>query len=269
MNTRTLFFALSASILLMVGCQREDRIVPDTSNPFYGIYSPSAQINEVSISTDDGNTSLLTTQWIGRRLMSVCQTNSLTTSDTFVSQYHYDARYRLTGVDSNIFLTYNGNGLLSSVKIILFDRTHILLFRYDGRLQPASMVDSTLFRTSSDINEWYTISTVYNLEWNKGNLLKATPVDGNGVRYEYIYDDNHNPFCGLALPSVLEQDSLLQYPSFISRNNILDVIGYNPDGSIVYYCHYGYELYNTWPQVLNKFVGLNNNSPQTYYIDYL
>ena len=51
MNTRTLYLAISVSLLMMVGCQKEDRIVPDTSNPFYGIYSPSGQINEVSSSS--------------------------------------------------------------------------------------------------------------------------------------------------------------------------------------------------------------------------
>ena len=38
---------------------------------------------------------------------------------------------------------------------------------------------------------------------------------------------------------------------------------------IEYYCHYGYELYNTWPQVIYKSVGLNNNSSKAYNINYL
>ena len=265
MNTHRLFVILSASILLLAGCQKEDRIVPDTSNPFYGIYSPSGQINEVSTTSE----TLLTTQWIGRRLMNVSLANSYEAGELIINQYNYDSHNRLASVDSNIFYTYNGDKLLASIKIIFNDRTRTLMFRYDGKLLPHMVVDSNFYRTSSDINEWYSTSTAYNLEWDKGNLVKATPVDAGGVRYEYLYDDNHNPFCGLALYPILTQNSLLQFPSFFSRNNILDVIGYNPDGSIHYYCHYGYELYNTWPQVIYKSVGLNNNSPQTYNIDYL
>lgn len=257
MNTRTLYLAISVSLLMMVGCQKEDRIVPDTSNPFYGIYSPSGQINEVSSSSE----TLLTTQWLGRRLLSV-------SNDDITNQYNYDSHNRLASIDSNIFCTYNSDRLLSSIKVILNDRTRTLMFRYDGKLLPYMVVDSILYRTSPDISEWYSISTAYRLEWDKGNLVKATPIDENGLRYEYLYDDNHNPFCGLALPSVLEQDSLLQFPSFFSRNNIQDVIGYNPDGSIHYYCHYGYELYNTWPQVIYKSMGVNNYWPQTYNISY-
>ena len=257
MNTRTLFFALSASILLMAGCQKEDRIVPDTSNPFYGIYSPSGQINEVSSSSE----TLLTTQWLGRRLLSV-------SNDDITNQYNYDGHNRLASIDSNIFFTYNGDKLLSSIKIILSDRTRTLMFKYDGKLMPYMVVDSILYRTSSDINEWYSTSTACLLEWNKGNLVKAIPVDAGGMWYEYIYDESHNPFCGLALCPILIQDSLLLHTSFFSRNNILDVIGYNAEGSINYYCHYGYELYNTWSQVIYKSVGLNNNSPQTFNISY-
>ena len=257
MNTRTLYLAISVSLLMMVGCQKEDRIVPDTSNPFYGIYSPSGQINEVSSSSE----TLLTTQWLGRRLLSV-------SNDDITNQYNYDSHNRLASIDSNIFCTYNSDRLLSSIKVILNDRTRTLMFRYDGKLLPYMVVDSILYRTSPDISEWYSTSTAYRLEWDKGNLVKATPIDENGLRYEYLYDDNHNPFCGLALPSVLEQDSLLQFPSFFSRNNIQDVIGYNPDGSIHYYCHYGYELYNTWPQVIYKSMGVNNYWPQTYNISY-
>lgn len=257
MNTRALFLALSASLLLMVGCQKEDRIVPDVSNPFFGIYSPSGQIKEVSSNSE----TLLTTQWIGRRLLCV-------SNDDITNQYNYDSHNRLASIDSNIFCTYNADKLLSSVKVILNDRTRMLMFQYDGKLMPSLVVDSIFYHISTDINEWYSTITVYRLEWEKGNLVKATPVDAGGITYEYIYDDNHNPFCGLALPTVLEQDSLLQYPSFFSRNNILDVIGYNPDGSIDYYCHYGYELYNTWPQVIYKSLGLNNNSPETFNISY-
>ncbi len=258
MNTRTLYLAISVSLLMMVGCQKEDRIVPDTSNPFYGIYSPSGQINEVSSSSE----TLLTTQWLGRRLLSV-------SNDDITNQYNYDGHNRLASIDSNIFFTYNGEKLLSSIKIILSDRTRTLMFKYDGKLMPYMVVDSILYRTSSDINEWYSTSTACLLEWNKGNLVKAIPVDAGGMWYEYIYDESHNPFCGLALCPILIQDSLLQHPSFFSRNNILDVIGYNAEGSINYYCHYGYELYNTWPQVIYKSVGLNNNSPQTFNISYL
>ena len=265
MNTHRLFVILSASILLLAGCQKEDRIVPDTSNPFYGIYSPSGQINEVSTTSE----TLLTTQWIGRRLMNVSLANPYEAGELIINQYNYDSHNRLASVDSNIFYTYNGDKLLASIKIIFNDKTRTLMFRYDGKLLPHMVVDSNFYRTYSDINEWYSTSTVYNLEWDKGNLVKATPIDENGVRYEYTYDDNHNPFCGLALYPILAQDNLLQFPSFLSRNNILDVIGYNHDGDIEYYCHYGYELYNTWPQVIYKSEGLNNNSPQTYNIDYL
>ena len=264
MNTRRLFFAFSASILLMAGCQKEDRIVPDVSNPFYGIYSPSGQINVVS----DNSGTLLATQWIGRRLVNISLASPSEADDLIVSQYNYDSHNRLVSIDSNIFCTYNADKLLSSVKVILNDRTRTLMFQYDGKLMPCMVVDSNFYRTSTDINEWYSTSTAYRLEWEKGNLVKATPVDADGITYEYVYDDNHNPFCGLALSSVLEQESLLQYPSFFSRNNILDVISYNPDGSIAYYCHYGYELYNTWPQVIYKSVGLNNNSPETFNISY-
>ncbi len=265
MNTRTLFLTLSASLLLMVGCQKEDRIVPDTSNPFYGIYSPSGQIKEVS----SNNEILLATQWIGRRLMAVEYADTSDGSDMIACQYNYDSHNRLASIDSNIFFTYNGDKLLSSIKIILSDRTRTLMFKYDGKLMPYMVVDSILYRTSSDINEWYSTSTACLLEWNKGNLVKAIPVDAVGMWYEYIYDESHNPFCGLALCPILTQDTLLQHPSFFSRNNILDVIGYNAEGSINYYCHYGYELYNTWPQVIYKSVGLNNNSPQTFNISYL
>ena len=257
MNTRALFLALSASLLLMVGCQKEDRIVPDVSNPFYGIYSPSGQIKEVSNNSE----ALFTTQWLGRRLLSV-------SNDDIANQYNYDSHNRLASIDSNIFCTYNADKLLSSVKVILNDRTRMLMFQYDGKLMPCLVVDSIFYHMSTDINEWYSTITAYRLEWEKGNLVKATPLNAGGITYEYVYDDNHNPFCGLALPSVLEQESLLQYPSFFSRNNILDVISYNPDGSIDYYCHYGYELYNTWPQVIYKSVGLNNNSPETFNISY-
>ena len=257
MNTRTLYLALSVSLLLMAGCQKEDRIVPDTSNPFYGIYSPSGQIKEVSSNSE----TLLTTQWLGRRLLSV-------SNDDITNQYNYDSHNRLTSIDSNILCTYNADKLLTSVKIILNDRTRTLMFQYDGKLMPSIVVDSIFYHISSDINEWYSTSTAYRLEWDKGNLVKATPVNASGVWYEYIYDDNHNPFCGLALYTILTQDSLLQHPSFFSRNNILDVVGHNPDGSIEYYCHYGYELYNTWPQVIYKSVGLTNISPQTFNISY-
>lgn len=264
MNARTLFLALSASLLLMVGCQKEDRIVPDVSNPFFGIYSPSGQINEVSSNSE----TLLATQWIGRRLMNVSLANLPVSGDPIVNQYNYDSHNRLASIDSNIFCSYNSDKLLSSVKIILNDRTRTLMFRYDGKLMPCMVIDSNFYRTSTDINEWYSTSTTYRLEWGKGNLVKATPVDADGITYEYIYDDNHNPFCGFALYPILTQDSLLQYPSFFSRNNILDVIGYNSDGSIHYYCHYGYELYNTWPQVIYKSVGLTNVSPETFNINY-
>lgn len=257
MNTRTLFFALSASILLMVGCQKEDRIVPDTSNPFYGIYSPSGQIKEVG----SDSVTLFTTQWIGRRLASICL-------DDITNQYYYDSHNRLASVDSNIFCTYSDDKLLSSVKIILNDRTRTLMFRYNGNPLPSMVIDSIFYHSSIDINEWYSTSSAYRLEWEKGNLVKAAPVDAGKVRYEYIYDENHNPFCGLALFPILTQDCLLHYPSFFSRNNILDAIGYNPDGSINYYCHYGYELYNTWPQVIYKSEGLNNISPETFNISY-
>ena len=268
MNTRTLFLALSATLLLMVGCQKEDRIVPDTSNPFYGIYSPSGQIDKVTVEASGEETELLSTLWIGRRLTSISYSDPSNGPDVAVSQYNYDSHNRLASIDSNVFCTYNGDKLLSSIKIILSDRTRTLMFKYDGKLMPYMVVDSILYRTSTDINEWYSTSTAYLLEWDKGNLVKATPVDGNGLRYEYLYDDNHNPFCGLAWSPVLEQEDLLQHPSFFSRNNIFDVVGYNPDGSIDYYCHYGYELYNTWPQVIYKSVGLNNNSPQVYNVNY-
>lgn len=265
MNTRTLFLAFSATLLLMTGCQKEDRIVPDTSNPFYGIYSPSAQIKEVSTN----NKTLLATQWIGRRLIAIEYADPSNESDMIINQYNYDNHNRLSSVDSNIFCTYNGDQLLSSIRIILSDKTRTLMFRYDDKLVPYMVVDSILYRTSTDINEWYSTSTTYYLEWDKGNLVKATPSDGNGLRYEFLYDDNHNPFCGLVWSPVLEQEDLLRHPSFFSRNNILDVIGYNPDGSIDYYCHYDYELYNTWPQVIYKSEGLNNNSPQSFNIRYL
>lgn len=261
MNTRTLFLAFSATLLLMAGCQKEDRIVPDTSNPFYGIYSPSGQIEEVSTN----NETLLATQWIGRRLMAVEYSVPTNGSD----QYNYDSHNRLASVDSNIFCTYNGDQLLSSIRIILSDKTRTLMFRYDDKLVPYMVVDSILYRTSTDINEWYSTSTTYYLEWDKGNLVKATPSDGNGLRYEFLYDDNHNPVCGLVWSPVLEQEDLLLHPSFFSRNNIVEVTGYNADGSINYYCHYGYELYNTWPQVIYKSEGLNNNSPQSFNIRYL
>ena len=170
MNTRTLFFALSASILLMVGCQKEDRIVPDTSNPFYGIYSPSGQIKEVG----SDSVTLFTTQWIGRRLASICL-------DDITNQYYYDSHNRLASVDSNIFCTYSDDKLLSSVKIILNDRTRTLMFRYNGNPLPSMVIDSIFYHSSIDINEWYSTSSAYRLEWEKGNLVKATPVDAGKV----------------------------------------------------------------------------------------
>lgn len=255
---RTFYLVLSASLLLMAGCQKEDCIAPDVSNPFYGIYSPSASIREVNSNSG----TILTTEWIGRRLLCI-------SIDDTTNRYNYDGHNRLASIDSNTFCTYNADGLLSSVKVILNDRTRTLMFGYDGQLLPNMVVDSNFYHTSTDINEWYSTSTAYRLVWDKGNLVKATPIDENGLRYEYIYDVSHNPFCGLALYPILTQDSLLQYPSFFSRNNIVDIIGYNPDGSIEYYCHYGYELYNTWPQVIYKSVGLNNNSSKAYNINYL
>ncbi len=264
MNARTLFLALSASLLLMVGCQKEDRIVPDVSNPFFGIYSPSGQINEVSSNSE----TLLATQWIGRRLVNVSLANLPVSGNPIVNQYNYDSHNRLASIDSNIFCSYNSDKLLSSVKIILNDRTRTLMFRYDGKLMPCMVIDSNFYRTSTDINEWYSTSTAYRLEWDKGNLMKATSVDADGIRYEYFYDDNHNPFCGLALYPILKRDNLLQCPSFFSRNNVVDVVCFNSGDSIEYDCHYSYDLYNTWPQVIYKSMGVNNYWTQTYNISY-
>ena len=268
MNTRTLFLALSATLLLVTGCQKEDRIIPNCANLFYGIYSPSGQIKEVSTNTSGENETLFVTQWIGRRLIAIEYADTSNESNTIVSQYNYDSHNRLASVDSNIIYTYNSDKLLASIKIIRSGRTRSLLFRYNGQLQPYLVIDSSFYHESANPAEWFSASIAYNLEWDKGNLIKATPINADMVRYEYIYDDNHNPFCGLAWSPVLEQEDLLQHPSFFSLNNIKDVIGYNPDGSINYYCHYGYELYNTWPQVIYKSVGLNNNSPQTVNISY-
>lgn len=257
MNTRTIFLALSASLLLMVGCHKEDRIVPDVSNPFYGIYSPSGQIKEVSCDSE----TLFTTQWIGRRLVCISH-------DDTTNQYNYDGHNRLASIDSSIFYTYNSDKLLSSIKIILNDRTRTLKFKYDGKVMPNMVIDSNFYRTSTDINEWYGTSTAYRLEWDKGNLMKATSVDADGIRYEYFYDDNHNPFCGLALYPILKRDNLLQCPSFFSRNNVVDVVCFNSGDSIEYDCHYSYDLYNTWPQVIYKSMGVNNYWTQTYNISY-
>ena len=117
MNARTLFLALSASLLLMVGCQKEDRIVPDVSNPFFGIYSPSGQINEVSSNSE----TLLATQWIGRRLVNVSLANLPVSGDPIVNQYNYDSHNRLASIDSNIFCSYNSdsNCRLNIFKVII------------------------------------------------------------------------------------------------------------------------------------------------------
>ena len=248
----------------MAGCQKEDRIVPDCSNLFYGIYSPSGQVKEVSC----GNETLLSPEWIGRRLTAVAYADSSDEAGVAVSHYYYDSHNRLASVDSSIVCTYNDEGLLASVKIILSGQTRTLMFLYRGQVQPYMVIDSSFHHESPSPAEWYSTSTTYNLEWSKGNLIKATPTNADMVRYEYIYDDNHNPFCGLVWSPVLEQEHLLQHPSFFSLNNIVDVVGYNPDGSIGYYCHYGYDLYNTWPQVIYKSEGLNNNSPLMYSISY-
>ena len=261
------FLFLAVALLLLAGCEREDRIVPDCTNLFFGLYSPSAQIREVGMVEAGGTTPLFTTQWLGRRLLNVSYPNPQSDfGETVVNQYHYDSHNRLADIDSNIFFTYNVEGLLSSVRIVLTDRTRTLSFQYDGGLQPVKVVDSTLYRLTTDINEWYSSSKAYLLEWRKGNLVKATPSGRDGVSYDFYYDDNHNPFCGFALSFVLSQERLLSYPSFFSMNNVTATASYNPDGSRHEYVSYDYEYYNTWPQVVNRHVG--DDSTQTFTIKY-
>ena len=266
MKTRVLIFI--AVVMIMAGCTKEDRIVPDCSNPFFGLYSPYGQVTKVTFvdPADSSDIQILSSWWLGRRLMTVKYTDPNSESDEVEYTYNYDSHNRLSNIDSLVFFAYNSDGLLSSIKMLLSDRTRTLLFQYDDALLPNGVTDSILFRNASSPTDWYNVSTSYSLEWEKGNLVMAKPANASGVRYDYYYDDNRNPFCGLSLRDILGQDNLLQLPTFFSRNNVTAIAGYNPDGSTACYHYYDYECYHGWPQVVTRHLG--NDSVQTYKIFY-
>lgn len=269
MKRLALPLVLISLALLLSCCQKEDRLRPDCSNPFFGLYSPYAQVKTVRHivpGSAGGGDSIpcLSMQWLGLRLISVAHNQDSGQSET----YRYDQHNRLAAIDSNVLFTYNGAGLLASIKVYHDEMTRVIMFQYDGQLLPTQMTDSIFMHPSSGFQDWYGSSQTYQLEWMKGNLEKATPVNDSLMRYEYIYDDNHNPFSGLALSRILIGQNILEHPTFFCLNNVKDVFGYNPDGSVGYYCHYDYDYNNGWPLVVRRQPSLVGDSVQTFILSY-
>lgn len=237
-------------VILLTCCQKDDRLRPDCTNPFFGLYNPAAHVKSMyhvipNDGTDNDSIPCLSMQWLGLRLISVANEGN-------IEKYQYDQHNRLASIDSSIFFTYNSDNLLSSIKIYNDSTTRTLLFQYDGQLIPSKVVDSCFLHSSQDPTDWYSTSHAYRLEWEKLNLTKAIPTDENEVRYEYSYDSNHNPFAGLAWSLILKQPNILEFPNFFSHNNVKEIVGYKPDSSIQYHCLYTYDYRNGWPSVIRR-----------------
>ena len=208
-------------LILVAGCNPQ-HYTDGEQNAFEGKYSPSLpitgmvhEIHEVG----DGGTSDRTVNdvWTWNR-------------DRQLVTVHY-GNGNYDGIQSPIYDTYhyNSNGRIDSI-VYHSDTEAQRTFKFhysDGSRYPYAIVlVQPVADWCRDIYHTDTLVQCWTLQWNDGNLVRATADSMahycTGINHiDYQYDNHYNPLQGHFTSNSIFENRFIDNPTYLSRNNMI------------------------------------------------
>lgn len=239
-------------LVLLAGC-RPQHYTDGEQNAFEGRYSPSLpitgmvhEIYEVGeFGTTDRTVNDVWTWNRDRQLVTVQYGNGYydgiqsSTYDT----YHYNSNGRIDSIvyhsdteAQRTFKFHYGNGLLQRITYPFGQENQIRSteFRYsDGNRYPYAIVlVQPVEDWLRDIYHTDTLVQCWTLQWNDGNLVRATADSMahycTGINHiDYQYDNHYNPLQGHFTSNFIFGNRFIDNPTYLSRNNMIQSTVYS------------------------------------------
>lgn len=271
-----LFKLLAPALLLLALTSCDDGTPrPGNQSPFKGFYSPQTPIaamrydvSEEGVEIQDRsvtyqNVWLWNTQ---RQLSSIVYDidGVFYTNGPIRDDYQYDSQGRLEQINHYVggslqraFNLNYSNGLLDRVTFPwgqngLMKETRFK-YRSGDQYPKAVVLVRPLEDWLRDIYHTDTLIQTWTLEWNNGNLVRAT-ADSiakycTGKLYiDYVYDNRPNPLQGFLNADYITNNSFVDNPYFMSRNNMVQRIDHyssqTNDSTVTYMTDFHFEYLN-------------------------
>lgn len=240
MKTRSLLLLILLTSLFF-GCSKNEKIIPlGDSNIFAGMYHPLNRVQALRMAShivgvecgDEQVPDHLVARffWSTEHLDSIIHYDDEASPETI--RYHYDKLGRLIRVESDgdYLLRYEGSHLVS----IAWNVGEWLYYEYTFTYTGDS--DYPVAYAHHYKSSYIEATDTYTLRWKDGNLVSAVCGPDNDLytidSITYSYDTRSNPFCGLFSPNGLEEFGIVHAPTFISRNNIVDITYHTDNGPV-------------------------------------
>lgn len=246
----------AALLLLATGCETNIYKIGE-QDAFKGRYAPSLPIQQIRYdiheegaeASIDSLTYFNHWLWDNRGRLTRIEYDieqSYYTNGPIHDEYYYDNNDRIDsikhyveGSTSTPVRTYKfhyTDGLLSKITFSFGqDNTRRTTeFRYhSGSQYPYAIVYIHPLQTwLVDIYHTDTLIQTWTLEWNNGNLIRATADSMawycTGLSHiDYFYDNHYNPLQGLFIADIISQDGFVDDPTTLCRNNLVRRVLYH------------------------------------------
>lgn len=239
-------------LVLLAGC-RPQHYTDGEQNAFEGRYSPSLpitgmvhDIHEVGEGgTTDRTVNDVWTWNRDRQLVTVRYGNGYYDGiqSSIYDTYHYNSNGRIDSIvyhsDTEVQRTFKfhyGNGLLQRITYPFGQENQIRSteFRYsDGSRYPYAIVlVQPVEDWLRDIYHTDTLVQCWTLQWNDGNLVRATADSMahycTGINHiDYQYDNHYNPLQGHFTSNSIFKNRFIDNPTYLSRNNMIQSTVYS------------------------------------------
>lgn len=239
-------------LVLLAGC-RPQHYTDGEQNAFEGRYSPSLpitgmvhDIHEVGEGgTTDRTVNDVWTWNRDRQLVTVRYGNGYYDGiqSSIYDTYHYNSNGRIDSIvyhsdteAQRTFKFHYGNGLLQRITYPFGQENQIRSteFRYsDGSRYPYAIVlVQPVEDWLRDIYHTDTLVQCWTLQWNDGNLVRATADSMahycTGINHiDYQYDNHYNPLQGHFTSNFIFGNRFIDNPTYLSRNNMIQSTVYS------------------------------------------
>lgn len=238
------------SLLFVVAGCHPQHYTDGEQNAFEGRYSPSLPISDMvhdihevgEGGTTDRTINDVWTWNRDRQLVTVHYGNGNYDgiASPIYDTYHYNSNGQIDSIvyhsDTEAQRTFKfqyDNGLLQRITYPFGqeNQTRATEFRYsDGSHYPyAIALIEPLEDWRRDIYHTDTLVQCWTLQWNDGNLVRATADSMahycTGItQIDYQYDNHYNPMQGHFTSNGIFQNEFLTNPSYLSRNNVVQSV---------------------------------------------
>ena len=276
---RVNYILYTVLLLTATACHPEDNIYPINQDAFNGYYMPQDPIYRIryDIHEEGVEASIdsltFTNNWrwtINHMLARVDYDiegnyNRYDNEPMNIYDVYFYTHGRLDSLQHHIeggsgtpLRTYHfhyNSGRLSQISFLFGqDNRHYttdFLYRSNER-QPYAIVFTHPLQDWQRQSHFYDTDTIvqrWTLEWENGNLVRATADSMawymTGMSHiEYTYDNHPNPFHGYFSADLISRDGFIDNPTYLSRNNLIRKTCYNYDNrnDTTYISHYDIDV---------------------------